>query len=731
MRKFILFTTLFLFSTLLFGQSEAFEQGKISPFTAFFISQLNEIESDSTQQIMQQRFGLRTQAERQYISAFIELNENVNPDFLSEYSVKINTQLPELNMLTAKIPVEKIETVALLSDVKYLEIGTPVESKMSAARPLANIHLMHDGINLDMPYTGKGVVVGIVDIGFDLNHINFFSSDQSRYRIMRFWNQNDDTGTPPSDFTYGSEFKTEADIRAARHDMRDETHGTHVAGIAAGADLYNHNIHGQNFGVAPDAYLVFVSTSRNTVAVLDGVRYIFQYAESVNKPAVVNLSLGSHIGPHDGTSWFDQMADGLQGEGRLLVGAAGNDGGRPIHISKTFQPNDTLKTFLARTNSGSIFDVVEIWGDPNRSYSVQFFSYNTQNGVKTPITEVHASTAAFGRTDYPLNAITHGINGNISVLTHRNNQNRKANTQIHLNISSISSTHIIALKITTNIGTVNAWINSNNFRFSSEGREADGWTSGTTRSTVSEVGGTGRRIISVGAYVSTQTNSGALHDIASFSSRGPTADGRMKPEITAPGSMIISSYSDVISIFNPNVAYTHTIDGQRFLYGQMQGTSMSAPFVTGVLAAWLQAKNDLTPEEVRVVLRETAINDEYTGDVRLSGSNIWGYGKIDAWSGIQMLLREEEILKELGENIDIKIFSNMQYRELRLRLMNKESRNVQMRIFNVSGQLIMQQQVFTEGNETIIPLSKIGGGVFIVSFTGENLHARPQRIIMP
>ena len=733
MRKFILFISLFLFSTLLFGQSEAFEQGKVSPFTAFFISQLNEAKSDSAQQVVQRRFGLKTQAEHQYIGAFIELNENVNPDFLTKYGIKINTHIPKINMLTAKIPVQNIEIIALLPKVRHLEIGTPVESEMSAARPLANVHLMHDGIDLEMPYTSKGVVIGIVDIGFDLNHINFFSSDRSRYRIMRFWNQNDDTGTPPDGFTFGSEFKTEAEIRAVKHDTLTITHGTHVAGIAGGADFYNHNVHGQNFGVAPDADLVFVSTNMNTVGILNGIEYVFQYAESVNKPAIVNLSLGGRIGPRDGTSWFDRMSDQLLDAGRLLVTSAGNDGARNVHTSKTFRSGDTLKTFLAHRNSSNISGIVDIWGEPNANYSIQLFSYNTQNGVKTPITEIHAASTN-RRENYELHTITHGVNGNVEVLTQRNTQNQKANAQVHLTLNSINFAYNIVLEITANSGTVNAWMASDDFLFSSEGRA--GWTDGNTHSTVTEIG-TGNRAIAVGAYVSDNLGNPnvRLHDIAAFSSRGPTADGRMKPEITAPGSVIIASYSDAISVSHPNIAYSHIIDGQRFLYGRMQGTSMSAPFVTGVLAAWLQARNNLTPEEVRLIFQETAINDEHTGDIRYVGSNIWGFGKIDAWSGIQKALdlnqkeRKEKLKKQHGG--DVAIFSNMQHRTLYLEQLNDEAQNVQMRIFNISGQLIMHQKVLVEGNKEIIPLSKIGSGVFIVSFTGENLNSRPRRIILP
>ncbi len=73
-------------------------------------------------------------------------------------------------------------------------------------------------------------------------------------------------------------------------------------------------------------------------------------------------------------------------------------------------------------------------------------------------------------------------------------------------------------------------------------------------------------------------------------------------------------------------------------YGAMQGTSMSAPFVTGVMALWLQADHTLTPERAKELIRLSAVNDSYTGNVRTTGSDIWGYGKINALDGLKLCI---------------------------------------------------------------------------------------------
>src|SRR6185437_5036148 len=112
----------------------------------------------------------------------------------------------------------------------------------------------------------------------------------------------------------------------------------------------------------------------------DGMNYIYNYAASVGKPAVVNLSWGATIGPHDGNSLFSQACDALTGPGKIFVCAAGNNGEDTVHLGKTFSPTDTaVSTFVTFSPYLAAYNRqtwVDIWGDTGSSFCVSLRLYN-------------------------------------------------------------------------------------------------------------------------------------------------------------------------------------------------------------------------------------------------------------------------------------------------------------------------------------------------------------------
>jgi subtilisin family serine protease len=712
---------------------------KFSPYTKVFTSLKNEEGVSNSR--LKSLFRTKEINEKSYLNAFIRLNDRDQLDSLEAMGVLVNSRIN--NIITALVPSDQIDSLASIANVKRVEIGVPVHKRMNKARITANVDSVQLGKGLDQPYTGKGVVVGVVDQGFEYGHVNFYNSTRDTLRIKRVWNQNSTTGTNPADYAYGSEYATTSSILNAAFDIKDDTHGTHVAGIAAGSDTE------QGYtGVAPKADLVLVSFNDDvSTSILDGVKYVYDYASGVSKPAVVNLSLGSHIGPHDGTSTFDQACDALQGAGRLLVGAAGNEGGDSIYIRKAFSSSkDTLRTFFKFVDSTSKTAYADIWGQAGKSYKVALGVYNTSTKKYTYISNFYNASATneislsltkqSGSSSSPV--------GTLYIYTEKNDDNNKANAFVAVQMKTLPSTQHVCLLVTASEGYVDAWSETSYATF--DAYSQSGWSSGGSASSVGEIGGTGTKIISVGAFVSnkyfTNTLGGtysfssvsetSVGDIANFSSKGPTADNRMKPDIAAPGSIITSSYSNAVvasseysSLLIAKTAFNTATD----YYGVLQGTSMASPFVTGVLATWLEADPKLTPEDVRSIFQETAINDTYTGNVRSGGSPIWGYGKIDAWNGIKKVIGATSSIQGELQN-SLNLFS-LQQRSASLRFtFLRDAEDVVVSIYSLTGQEIYRKKIGSveQNDENALELVGVAKGVYIIRMTGKDSIIQNQKI---
>lgn len=720
------------FSLLLFLCVVLSAQSKMSPNTRQLVSSLKQPGfSYESLKSSPGSYLIREINDEKYVNAYIYLNENYDTAVLEEHRAKINSRLP--GIVTASVPVSHIEEIAGLKEVKYLQIGSPVYKLMDKARETTLVDKVQAGSELSAPFQGTGVVVGIIDTGFEYGHPNFYNADQTELRIKRVWDQNK-KGTPPNGFNYGTELKTKAEILNAKNDNR-ETHGSHVTGIAAGADKLNDNTF---YGIASNADIVLVSmnTSANeteNVTVSDGIKFIYDYAESVGKPCVINMSLGSHIGPHDGTSSFDVISDAMQGKGKLLVGAAGNEGRDNLHISKNFEKtsSDSLNTFL-RFDRGIPYGMIDIWGEKDMKYTIQLQVYDkTKRSVKKYFDILDASKKEGNEESYSLVLKTDGANGYISVITEVSPLNGKPHTYIAVELSSIQNSVNLGFSIKPlSTGTVHIW--ADDYFTTLTNNNVAGYTQGNSQYSVGEIGGTGKRIISTGAYVSKnnykdydgdqQSTGQPLNKIATFSSLGPTPDGRIKPDITAPGTSVGSSISSYDSDLQYEVIVNKTTwNGNTYYYGMMDGTSMASPCVTGILATWLQANPELTPEDVKSILSRTAIRDSYTGVLPEEGNSTWGYGKIDAWNGIKEILKMGSGISQASALEPIILLASDKH-GFRL-LFTGECPNATVAVYDMNGKQVYNNIVkgVKSGEERTFSMENINQGMYIVKVTGNQM----------
>ncbi len=699
-------------------------ENKLSPYSRAFI-EMNKASKAS------KKIGLRSlSVVGAGTAAIVHLQEAGNEAGLVELGVRINSRIGHL--ITATIPVEQLEKVAALPSVKRVEVARPVSKRINRARKAGFVEQVHQGIDLPKGYSGKDVVVGVVDGGFHYGHVNFYDKKRQASRVKRVWHQGKD-GAAPAGYTYGTEYTTTEAILAAGTDSIEGSHGSHVAGIAAGADTIN-GFH----GVAPDAELVLVSMGENEAAILDGVRYVFDYAQSVGKPAVVNLSLGSHMGPHDGTSAFDQACDALVGEGKLIVGSAGNEGDAGIHIRKTFAA-DTLKTFFEFVDDAEKMAMADLWGEPNRDFKVALGIYSIKNRRMVYTTSFLSALGASKRA-FPKG---NGYGGVFTVITDVSTATNKANIFVVAEMDSLSNDYRLCLLSTAPSGTIDAWAHDGMVNFTSN--FIPGFTNPDFSYSVGEIGGTANSIISVGAYttnlswktLSNQTEDlGAYYtmsDIAPFSSQGPTADGRVKPDITAPGMFIASSYNNLpedVSSSEDLLVKKVSFGGKDHYYGMMQGTSMASPFVAGVMATWLEANPKLTVEQAKEVLKKTAIADIYTGSTVRQGDFQWGYGKVNAWAGLLEVVKASSISDVRTHAsqgaFDVEKDGNI----LNVRY-NTDVANATLTLYSLDGKVIttMQAGNVEAGAGSKVFLSALGRGTYILQLSGDNVRRQSVKVL--
>lgn len=617
-------------------------QNTLSPRTALTLSGNGVHTCEQTGQQQKAR-RLPAAVKEQMFSAFV----GIDPDKTTWEVLGIKPLTLVDNTATVRLTLDELKELAVKEGVRYVQLTSAATQMLDLARKEAGTDAIIKGTALPQAYTGKGVVVGVVDAGFDYMHSAFRNPKDGSLRIKRVWEQKTaslDGATAPEKYGYGIELNTPELIEAAQGDSDSNSHGTHVAAIAAGSDDYKD---GAYTGNAPDADIVLVAldlADSNSADISNAVQYVFDYADEVDKPCVVNLSLGNHEGPHDGTSSFDTMTDAMQRPGRLIVGAAGNHRTDKFHIDRSFASADDapLRTFVSyksapsKSNKGGS---IEIWGEKGTEFTVDIAAYSTFNKADAVSTTVYpaegVTEASFGKY----------ATGTWQVASEVCPLNGKPHVVLTSELTGLRTNYAIALSVTPKgAGRVNVW--ADNTYLGLESRHIDGFSDpDNASSTLCEIGGTGKRILTVGAYTTRNeytTNSGSkatldetVGDMSSFSSYGPTADGRMKPEVTAPGCFIISAVSNNDASGTLMYAEYNEKYGRYNQYGYMQGTSMASPFVAGIVATWLQAYPELSPEQLHEIVASTARTDSYTSTAPDSN---WGYGKINALEGLKQCI---------------------------------------------------------------------------------------------
>jgi len=534
--------------------------------------------------------------------------------------------------------------------VQRIEAHIPHFKLMSdSMRIKANVNPVYYGqAPLPQGYDGTGVVMGVIDTGIDYSNPDFKDSLTGKTRVKFLWDQTyHKSSNTPLKYGYGQEWNN-FQIDAGKAETTNNgglNHGTSTCGISAGNGNYSP---GRKYrGVAPKADLVVVALNFDTTltsVITDAVDYIYGKADSMGEPCVINLSLGDYYGSHDGLDLQAQLMNNMltAKNGRAMVASAGNGGSLYFHLGYTLT-GDTNFTWFNFTSNPSYNDsVIEIWAD----------TLNFKNAGMAIGADINSGNFNFrGKTKFITVADNKGIMRNDTLFNPSGNRI----AVIESNTSLQGGSYDIVFKIIpdssignynwrlmlTGQGKFDLW----NFELVSSGLPAASnfpaianYKMPDTLQTMLSSFQCLDNVIVVGNYDNKKTyidfNGNRQEPFASIlpggidrsSSIGPTRDGRLKPDIAAPGAMTMAS-ADLreVSYLDTAVPTFVEING----YIRAGGTSASSPVVAGVAALYLERYPAASFREVKTAITACPMVDSFTGIVP---NTTWGYGKVDAFA---------------------------------------------------------------------------------------------------
>lgn len=483
---------------------------KMSPYTRILLDKLAK--KDTANSL------LRSSISGDYLSAFVKVATDEGWASLDSAGCRIRTRTGDI--ATVLIPLSAVESVSELGCIQYVSASQPMRASMDSARYYSDVADAYAGTKLPQPYTGKGVIVGVVDSGFDFTHPNFYDKEGKAYRIKQVWDQT----SPYSK----AEYRTEEELldAACSFDSDVNTHGTHVAGIAAGGGFDT-----PYQGVANESDMILVATTMQNSDIVDGVDYIFRESEKQGRPCVVNLSLGDGIGGHDGTNFMDIMLDRMVGPGKIITVAMGNSRDMPVY-TELMSPSDTLRTFVGRSNTDISYGLVDIWADePGEPFSVCLDLYDSESD------EILNTTGFFALDTMPKSSVftSESVDGTLVYEARMESELYVFNGRYRLFIQfnypeGTKNEKIFLLHVATNNTPVRAWGNNGESLFTDLGK-GDPYTIGTGDFTIGSPA-SAKNVIAVGAYATricpVNVDGGtsywpgnSLGELTSFSSVGP------------------------------------------------------------------------------------------------------------------------------------------------------------------------------------------------------------------
>ena len=464
--------------------------------------------------------------------------------------------------------------------------------------------------NTNYNLLGQCTLVGIVDTGIDYQHPAFRNADGST-RIVSLWDQTDQSGASPENFTYGTEYsKQQINTALLSNDTLSLVptvdtigHGTAIASIISGS-IDTKNLFS---GIVPYSELVVVKLKeakknlRNVFLIPEdelcfqesdvilGIRYLVEEAKKMERPLVICIAMGTSQGIHDGQGVMSQyLANLLLLPGVDVSIAAGDEGNRGRHYFGTIDSAPYSTEFQLNISNDDKKLAMEIWPNIPGRPAIQIISPDRMMTYKIEPSFNECIKFAFGQGLVWVNNIIFEEETGQQLIVIRFDQAEPGIWTFLLDSTENQPFYF------------NSWLPAGNL--------ISDYTYFINASPDTTITNPGNSLNTLTTSAYNQTNGTILVQ----SGRGYTSNGMVKPDIAAPGYQIPCALP-------------------QNRYGTMSGTGAAAAQAAGGIAMvmeWTLCKGNftsLTGKQInRMIARGAKRSSSY-----LYPNNVWGYGQLD------------------------------------------------------------------------------------------------------
>lgn len=618
------------------------------------------------------------------------------------------------SMMMVAAEAHQLQDIAGLEGVLLIEKPARPRMKLDISRQASHTDEVQSGNSELLPqaYQGEGVIIGIIDVGFDLTH-PAFKDEQGNLRVKAAYypgmtNGKGNKAVVDGEVLEGTLFDTpELMLDTTRLKDTESYHGTHVVSCAAASPINSvKGITGGSLcGMAPKAELILCNTTPDeaqedkyedsdddaeTLNTMNFLNYISDYAKRAGKPFMVTMSMNSHDGTHDGTSANAQLFKEFCNKGNVMTIATGNEGGNNCHVHKTLDAQHPLKVLLEKPDF-KFFNYLFT----DKPSSIRLFIYDKEQQKELASTAFHQLTnelhAKANNTDEEeeigddalsteLQTMLQGrytikgggielVNGIGAGYAPDGTPRVYTQTLMQSQGSFKNKQHKLGIEITSAEATEQrAWLDGEDASF----ENSEGFDRATSEVSMGDYTTTDVPI-GVGAWTASNLvvdEPGAtpgpqeflkVGDVAWFSSYGIDYAGHHHPFVVAPGVNIYSAansfyedgkyeLADVIHRQSFNYQFKEQSAPRDYYWIKASGTSMATPIVAGIIALWMQAAHDKGRKLTVDDVKDIIRKSAEVDDFTTQAGIRAGCGKINAYKGLLHVLGLADGIQELSHH---------------------------------------------------------------------------------